>query len=93
VAVGGLILTKRPGRIISHLPADWGEGYPNVWLGVTAACAESMIQIDKLRAVKAVCRFVSAEPTAMIPGPQNPCECLRSGIQDRLRTSASVFAS
>jgi protein gp37 len=57
-----LILTKRPGRIVSHLPADWGEGYPNVWLGVTAACAESMIQIDKLRAVKAVRRFVSAEP-------------------------------
>ena len=56
------ILTKRPGRIASHLPPDWGEGYKNVWLGVTAASGESMIQIDKLREVKAVRRFVSAEP-------------------------------
>jgi protein gp37 len=56
------ILTKRPGRIASHLPVDWGAGYKNVWLGVTAASIQSMIQIDKLREVKAVRRFVSAEP-------------------------------
>jgi Protein of unknown function (DUF5131) len=56
------ILTKRPGRIASHLPLDWGDGYKNVWLGVTAASNESMIQIDKLRAVPAHTRFVSAEP-------------------------------
>src|SRR6185437_4156982 len=29
------ILTKRPERIIECLPEDWGEGYQNVWLGVT----------------------------------------------------------
>lgn len=29
------ILTKRPERIKVHLPADWGNGYPNVWLGVS----------------------------------------------------------
>lgn len=56
------ILTKRPGRIASHLPADWGDGYKNVWLGVTAASNESMVQIDKLREVVARTRFVSAEP-------------------------------
>lgn len=27
------ILTKRPERIADHLPNDWGNGYPNVWLG------------------------------------------------------------
>jgi protein gp37 len=27
------ILTKRPERICNHLPSDWGNGYPNVWLG------------------------------------------------------------
>jgi protein gp37 len=25
-----LILTKRPERIAKGLPADWGDGYPNV---------------------------------------------------------------
>src|SRR5262249_33271172 len=27
------LLTKRPQRIASSLPKDWGNGYPNVWLG------------------------------------------------------------
>ena len=27
-----LMLTKRPHRIPELLPADWGDGYPNVWL-------------------------------------------------------------
>src|SRR5262245_131063 len=29
------VLTKRPGRIAYTLPADWGDGYPNVLLGVS----------------------------------------------------------
>ncbi len=29
-----LILTKRPELIARRLPADWGDGYKNVWLGV-----------------------------------------------------------
>src|ERR1700720_268317 len=41
------ILTKRPGRIASHLPADWGNGYKNVWLGVTAGSGPSLGLIDK----------------------------------------------
>lgn len=28
------LATKRPDRIPGCLPPDWGEGYPNVWLGV-----------------------------------------------------------
>jgi protein gp37 len=30
------ILTKRPQNIMKILPSDWGDGYQNVWLGVTA---------------------------------------------------------
>lgn len=29
------ILTKRPERIKDHLPADWGDGWNNVWLGTS----------------------------------------------------------
>ena len=31
-----LMLTKRPQNIVKMLPKDWGGGYRNVWLGVTA---------------------------------------------------------
>ena len=31
-----LMLTKRPQNIAKMLPSDWGDGYPNVWLGMTA---------------------------------------------------------
>ena len=31
-----LLLTKRADNIIGCLPDDWGAGWPNVWLGVTA---------------------------------------------------------
>lgn len=30
-----LLLTKRADRIAACLPADWGRGYPNVWLGAS----------------------------------------------------------
>lgn len=29
------LLTKRPERIMAHLPSDWGSGYENVFLNVT----------------------------------------------------------
>lgn len=58
-----LVLTKRPERILAHLPADWGaKGYPNVWLGVTCGCQESLYRLDHLREVPAAVKFVSAEP-------------------------------
>lgn len=57
------VLTKRPERIEANLPADWGEGYENVWLGVSA---EDQVQADKrlplLLNVPARVRFVSCEP-------------------------------
>jgi protein gp37 len=57
-----LILTKRPELILQGLPADWGAGYPNVWLGVSCGCAEAMPFLDHLRDIPAALKFVSAEP-------------------------------
>jgi protein gp37 len=63
------ILTKRPERIASCLPAGWGKGWPNVWLGTTVedqAAADQRMPI--LAATPAAVRFVSCEP---LLGPVN----------------------
>ena len=57
-----LILTKRPALIESRLPADWGEGYPNVWLGVSTGCNKTLHRMDMLRKIPAAVRWVSTEP-------------------------------
>jgi protein gp37 len=58
-----LILTKRPERVISCLPADWGAGYPNVLLGVTVEDNKSLYRIGVIRNVPTVTtKFISAEP-------------------------------
>ena len=57
-----LILTKRPELAHDRLPPGWGEGYPNVWLGVTCGHSESFYRMEHLRAIPAVVKFVSAEP-------------------------------
>lgn len=56
------ILTKRPGRIKRHLPADWGEGYGNVWLGTSVENQDTMHRAWQLIEVPARVRFISAEP-------------------------------
>lgn len=56
------ILTKRHGRIASHLPDDWGDGYDNVWLGVSVEEQEWLRRADVLRTVPAKTRFLSVEP-------------------------------
>lgn len=57
------VLTKRAGRILPHLPSDWGaSGYPNVWLGVSVEGRAQAQRISTLRAVPAQVRFVSFEP-------------------------------
>lgn len=57
------ILTKRPERMSSHLPADWGTGYSNVWLGVSV---ENQVEAEKrlpyLAEVPAAIKWISAEP-------------------------------
>ena len=57
------VLTKRPERIAACLPDDWGKGWANVWLGVTAenqAMANERIPV--LLKIPAVLRFISCEP-------------------------------
>ena len=52
------------------LPSDWGNGYPNVWLGTTAEDANAYQQrVSHLLALPAVVRFVSYEPAL---GPLGP---------------------
>lgn len=58
-----MLLTKRPGNIAKMLPQDWGDGYPNVWIGCTIVNqAEAYRDIPKLLAVPAKVRFLSMEP-------------------------------
>jgi protein gp37 len=58
-----LLLTKRPENILKMLPSDWGDGYPNVWLGITG---EDQLRFDqrwtRLQKIPAVIKFVSYEP-------------------------------
>lgn len=58
-----MILTKRPQNLPGYLPADWGAGYPNVWIGTTV---ENQVEADRrrehLRAIPAIVHFVSYEP-------------------------------
>jgi protein gp37 len=56
------VLTKRPERIADHLPDDWGDGYSNVWLGVTIENRRFVHRADLLRETPAAARFISAEP-------------------------------
>lgn len=58
-----LLLTKRIGNAKQMLPADWGDGYPNVWLGATVVNQEEADRdIPKLLRVPAAVRFLSCEP-------------------------------
>ena len=58
-----LILTKRVGLLRLCLPEDWGRGWPNVWLGVTAENQRMWDRrVPTLARIPAVVRFVSVEP-------------------------------
>jgi len=62
------ILTKRPYAIRERLPADWGMGYENVWLGVSVELQNQTFRLDYLAGVPARVKFLSAEP---LLGPLN----------------------
>lgn len=57
-----LLLTKRPQNIPTMLPALWGDGWRNVWLGVSIGHPGALPFLDALRAVPAAVRWISAEP-------------------------------
>jgi len=56
------LLTKRSDRIAANLPSDWGNGYDNVWLGVTVENNDYVTRADDLRIIPAKIRFISYEP-------------------------------
>jgi protein gp37 len=79
-----LLLTKRIGNVAKMLPADWGNGYSNVWLGIPVVNQEeSDRDIPKLLKIYARIRWLSMEPilgevdiTRWLYGPDTPCkEC------------------
>lgn len=58
-----LLLTKRPENFEEMKPKDWGDGYENVWFGITTEdqkSAEKRIPI--LAATKAKIKWLSVEP-------------------------------
>jgi protein gp37 len=57
-----LLLTKRVGNIQKMLPADWHDGYFNVWLIVSVDQAALERDVPKLLAIPAVVHGVSIEP-------------------------------
>ena len=57
-----LMLTKRPYNIAAMLPPDWGEGYPNVWLGTSIGHGDRWDMAVPLLMVPAAIHFISYEP-------------------------------
>lgn len=57
-----MLLTKRPEHIEANLPSDWGNGYPNVWLGTSVENHRFRWRLTELAKIPAVLRFVSVEP-------------------------------
>lgn len=58
-----LLLTKRVGNVRKMLPADWGTGYSNVWLGITVVNqTEAERDIPKFESIPTKVRFLSMEP-------------------------------
>jgi len=58
-----LILTKRVGNVVDMLPPDWGQGYANVWLGISVVNQiEANRDIPKLLRIPALIRWLSMEP-------------------------------
>lgn len=57
------ILTKRPERMEQCLPDDWGEGYDNVWLGISVENQEmANLRMPILAMIDAKVKFLSIEP-------------------------------
>lgn len=76
------LLTKRPERILSCLPADWGDGYENVMLNVTAENQlMADIRLPILLSVPAKHRGVCVAPWI---GPVSLKPWLETGLLDEV---------
>ena len=56
------ISTKRPHLIAERLPADWGKGYSNVWLGVSLSLKKHLPQLDILASIPCRLRWTDLSP-------------------------------
>jgi protein gp37 len=56
------VLTKRPAAMVTRLPADWGDGWPQVWPGVSVESDDYLGRLEALAETPASVRFFSAEP-------------------------------
>jgi len=77
------LLTKRPELVAGMLPADWGSGWPNVWLGTSVGYRDTVDRARILGEIPAFNRFISYEPALgpvipeeirVVAGAQNPEE-------------------
>jgi protein gp37 len=57
-----LLLTKRIGNAAKMLPADWANGYPNVWLVVSVDQAALERDAARLLSIPAVVHGISIQP-------------------------------
>jgi protein gp37 len=57
------ICSKRTHLIADRLPADWGSGYPNVWLGTCVELKKYLLRLDQLCKIPCVMRWVDFSPT------------------------------
>lgn len=58
-----IILTQRIANAAHQLPPDWGDGFPNVWLGISASDQQHADQrIPKLLSIPAARHVLSLEP-------------------------------
>jgi protein gp37 len=69
-----MLLTKRPERIAANLPAGWGTGWPNAWLGTSVGYPGSLTRAHELIRVPAAIHFLSMEP--LIEAVTLPAEIL-----------------
>lgn len=61
--VNFLIPTKRPDNILSRLPADWGLGWPNVWIGFSGGHQAAFDKFyEAIQAVPCHILWASVEP-------------------------------
>lgn len=57
------LLTKRPERFLLHKPKDWGCGYKNVWMGISAEDQENLNRrMEAFSKIPADVKFLSLEP-------------------------------
>lgn len=56
------LLTKRPASLVNQLPDDWGNGWPQVWLGTTVESNGYRWRIDDILKAPAAVHWLSIEP-------------------------------